>query len=337
MTICLVLIVIESVSRLTIWVFDIPLPNHKLDGKIIDHAYPTSMTDYLGYEMRRNLTQPALKMWANGTVIYNVTYTLDEFGRRSVHQIYHGQSHLILFGCSFTFGEGLKDNETLQYELGSLLADYDIYNYAAPGYGPQHMLAILERGRLVNEVKPRNGIAVYVYTRTHIGRANGVSDASWLNGAPYYYLDEGGVLTQNGSFETGRPGTTQAYKRFERFKQRSSFLSLVNPRLPLWTSDSQIRLTYEIIARSKRLYEEQFEGKFYVVVWPSVSRHEPTERLVHLLEMNNITVFRYSQEDAEGLTIPGDGHPSAKANVRFAKYLARNLTQLKKQSRNTQS
>jgi hypothetical protein len=273
--------------------------------------------DNLGYVLKKRYTGNALKSFSNGSLIYNVTYSTDQYGRRNVNQKYiHNNSHILLFGGSFTFGEGLNDNETLQYMLGKGLPEYNIYNYGVYGYGPHQMLALLESERLLQEVKSSKGLAFYIYMWRHIQRSIG-STTEPQYGAPFYYLDNTGTLQRKGSFISGRPVKTKIYRIFLKVKDKSNFLKLIGLHFPIKISDKDIRLTYEIIAHSKKRYEEQFNGTFYVLIHPSYM-DENAEKLISLLETNNVDVLNYHIENYQvrrQYVIPGDGHPNAKLNI----------------------
>lgn len=76
-----------------------------------------------------------IRSFSNGTLIWNHSFSTDQYGRRIINQKYfQNNSHLILFGGSVAFGVGLEDNETLQYFLSENLTEYDLYNYAVWGH-----------------------------------------------------------------------------------------------------------------------------------------------------------------------------------------------------------
>ena len=56
------------------------------------------------------------------------------------------KSEFVIFtGCSFVFGEGVNDNQTLPYLYGKQNPAVRCYNYGFPGYGTQQMLAVLQQ------------------------------------------------------------------------------------------------------------------------------------------------------------------------------------------------
>ena len=72
----------------------------------------------LGYSLPKNYSYTSKLYKPDGTLCYDAEYTSDAYGRRSVAiRSENPEKHLLLFGCSFTFGEGLSDSDTLQYQL----------------------------------------------------------------------------------------------------------------------------------------------------------------------------------------------------------------------------
>ncbi|MEI6128295.1 MAG: hypothetical protein WCQ99_17240, partial [Pseudomonadota bacterium] len=91
---------------------------------------PFEYSGALGYRPRPNLHFSAFHK-VNNRVSYDAAYTIDEYGRRLTPGLNEwGKDFFILFfGCSFTFGEGLQDNETLPFYVSEYAGRYRAYNY----------------------------------------------------------------------------------------------------------------------------------------------------------------------------------------------------------------
>jgi len=73
---------------------------------------------------------------------YDVTIRTDEFSRRrSTRNQSEEESakHAIFMGCSFTFGQGVNDWETLPSQFADNTDGHVAHNYGLGGYGPQQM------------------------------------------------------------------------------------------------------------------------------------------------------------------------------------------------------
>ena len=281
----------------------------------------------LGYWGVPNISTNRIKFFENNSIIYDVVYSLDQHGRRkNSHE--DGES-LILFGGSFTFGSGLENNETISYYL-SAFTNYDVFNYGFPGYGTQHMLANLEREDFYSEINKTGGKAVYLFIPDHIRRITGDMSKSsraglWIK-SPYYYLDKNEDIKRKGNFETGRPLKTKFY----RILSKSNILKYSKINLPI-RNEKHTLLAFKAIDKSKKLYEERFNGSFYVLIYPGFSNQDESIELKKLLRENNIPVLEYNfmnKYNYEDLLIhpEGDRHPNNKMNKELAAEIAKSIT-----------
>ena len=81
-------------------------------------------------------------------LVYDVAYTFSGQGARVTKGDRNGDTWLFM-GCSFTFGEGVNDDETLPaYFSAGLGHQANVVNLGFHGYGPHQMLRSLETDRL---------------------------------------------------------------------------------------------------------------------------------------------------------------------------------------------
>src|ERR1700693_3080848 len=101
-----------------------------------------------------------VKRSKDGSVIYDVKYSIDQHGLRKTPAL-ESDKDVFFFGCSFTFGDGVNDNDTLPTTF-SHLSGLHTLNFGVNGYGPHHMLRMLEtdRSKSIEDNTPR----VIVYT-----------------------------------------------------------------------------------------------------------------------------------------------------------------------------
>ncbi len=288
-----------------------------------------------GYVLPSNRTIHAVKHTPDGETCYDVTYRTDAFGRRTVRQAYDpSHPHMILFGCSVAMGEGLDDPDTLAAHLEKTLPGYNIYDYAASGYGPQHMLARLQSRTLAAEVASGEGVALYVLLPMHVSRAIADTRAFWLYGSPYYRLDDGDGLRRHGSFDSDRPFRTSLYRFIVWLKGHSWFLTLFDVNLPVRLSDRDTELTARILEDARQEYRAQFRGELYVVFHPTWTRgNSETEHLFEVIRDHlaaaRVPLLDYSTDrglaDAEKVNPACDQHPNGRLNAELAALLARDL------------
>lgn len=123
----IVLIVIELFLRLGGFeVYQLPKLNFKSNpegciGK-----------DSLGF----HLVPGSFRVLVSDSLEYFVTHGFDSLRVTS----YHADSDtpkpkIFIFGCSYTYGQGVNDNETFPFLLQDAFPEYNIFNYAVPGQG----------------------------------------------------------------------------------------------------------------------------------------------------------------------------------------------------------
>jgi hypothetical protein len=234
--------------------------------------------------------------------------------------------HLLLFGGSSVFGEGLPDVSTLQHQLKLRIPSINVYNYAVHGWGTANMLAALESLDLTHQVQSSSGGAIYTYLWFHEDRNIGSNKAHWTMQFPYYEPDADGRLVSYGTVTERRPRVISMNSRWETLTGYSRLLSLVDIDFARWGVDPA-KLTAGIIIESKRRYESLFDGEFLVLDYPTNAWVPGARRKSHLrvlseLDKAGVTVINLDIEVTNDSSIPYDGHPSAILNREIASGLA---------------
>ncbi|WP_454063634.1 hypothetical protein [Candidatus Nitrospira salsa] len=269
--------------------------------------------------------------------IYDVTYTIDEHSRRVTPFAASTKldKFIMFFGGSFTYGEGVKDNQTLPYYTGVAVKKLRPYNYGFHGLGAAEMLAKLESEKLPREVSERKGVLVYVYMDDHIRRTIGSMRlvATWGKHKPYYYLSSGGELKRQGNFVTGRWFLTNLYLLLHE----SRILRALRIDFPLQINRQHIVLLCRIIKQSQSLFHKQFpNSRFYVLIWPG-SKY--SEQLKQLMAENKINYFDYTgllnaSDPKYVIAPPVEWHPTSLAYQTVATALAEDLSLINENEKN---
>ena len=276
----------------------------------------------LGTALRPDTTVQC-RLWIDQREVWDAQYSTDAFGRRTttLPQGTQPEKCAVFFGCSFLFGEGSNDDQTIPSQFSAVAPEYRSYNYGVPGYGTQQMLAILESDGLRKQVTERSGLGIYLYLEdVHEGRV--VGDMDIVNGFggdfPYYVQQPDGAIKRRGTFATGRPVTQWLYSVLGQSQTRA-WLGLNFPR----RSAAHHALTAALVKQSRDLFLKQFPGsRFVVAVYPKPKLHRKS---LQLMQDAGIEIF-----DLSGLFDPnateqhfgGDGHPTPLANQTFAEALA---------------
>jgi|GEM_PF-1398702 len=255
----------------------------------------------------------------NDSLIYKQYYHIDEFGRRITPSTKPDSLYdqfALITGCSFAFGYGLNEQETISHFIDSLTGKRP-YNYAVSGYGTQQTLELLRSRDLHSEIDEPNGVLIHLFIDDHIKRLIGSRRLIklWASHFPYYYLD-GNELKRNGSFWSGR----HVQSRFYRAISESAFIGLFDIDVPWFVTDGHLKLFSTVLGEAKKEFLKQYpEGRFVVIIGPN-SKLAP--RVKNVLEEINMEVLDCAnlldKEKKEYKIHWTEGHPSTKYHLEIA-------------------
>ncbi|MGA2227315.1 MAG: hypothetical protein ABSH41_23005 [Syntrophobacteraceae bacterium] len=225
--------------------------------------------------------------------ISDTMYTIDSNGLR-IAPPYRSDDlagSVLFFGCSYTFGIGLKDDETLPYQVG-VQSDgrYRTFNFAFVAYGPSQMLAAIETGRVSGVVDTTPGYAYYIAIPHHVWRAAGRVD--WIHHQPRYVLETDGTLHRAGYFE-GRKSLARELSFGWLIEGQLNWIEGQLNKAAIWRrllmkdsriTDDDIRLYLAMIGRTQELITTQYPGiQFRIILWPgqggSVAQRSTYEKI----------------------------------------------------------
>ena len=251
--------------------------------------------------------------------IYRATYTMDALGRRiTPHADGPPPENAVLFiGCSFTFGLGVNDDQTMPWQFALGRPDLAVYNYGVAGYGPQHMLELFKTS-VDKEVPQKKAAVVYTLIQEHLNRAVGTPGlVRWFAGPfPWYEIDE----------STGHPVRKGIFK--DRAAQPSNsglkIVDAVNDYRGESLTSKDAKLMAALIDEARMEFEKKFESEgFYVLVYPG-KQTALTNEVVAILKEHGAKILDYRELLAKSGTnwfIAGDGHPSPALHAKVAQKL----------------
>jgi hypothetical protein len=318
------------------------------EAYLVTHEYTTttfsddflSPDAQLGWAPPKGLQAHAFKARSVGLfhgpagVLFNVNYTIDSDGLRIAPSYRNDdlKGTIIFFGCSFTFGEGLEDGETLPYQVGTLSGGrYRTFNFAFEGYSAAQMLAEIEDGMVQRVVDTAPQYAYYVAIPNHVWRVAG--RVAWGGHAPRYVLDADGTVRQAGNFDNRKPLALRLGLGSRVNKQLSKsamwrMLSMSDSRI----TDGDFRTYFAVVRRSQMLLTAQFPGiRFRVILWPNqhvAQQREAYEKLREGFDRMGIPVDlvedilpNYNTDRSPYILSSTDRHPNALANRILANHL----------------
>jgi hypothetical protein len=246
---------------------------------------------FLGYRLGPNRTAFCTEM-LNGAQAFECKYSTDSLGRRTtpVSSAMVGGRFIAFFGCSYVFGEGVNDDQTLPAEVARRVSDWQAYNYGVPGYGPQQMLAKFQSGELAQEIGQEKGVFVYVYTDDHPRRVIGAMNVFLESGRAFPYYDYvNGQLTYLGNFNDGRPYLTRLYVN----AGRSSILRLLGVDFPGTTPLWAFRMISDMALDSAQIANGRWAGSEFYVLFFSGASDRHGSGIISKLREDNVSVLDY--------------------------------------------
>ncbi len=263
-----------------------------------------------------------IKRYLKGEKIIDYTVKTDDYGRRIVPDVNNTSfsDYAIFFGCSYTMGEGVQDDETFPYYFQQLSKKYKSYIYAHPGYGPQQMLAYSESFKINEQINEKKGLIFYTWPTGHLDRLLGTPRViTWAKKWPYYEKNESGKIIRKGFFEFDRKVKTKIYLE-------KAALGITN----YFFNQNDYLFMCDIIQKSKENLLKQLPNSRFITVAHSFWRDsEIFEEVSKCLKERDIPVIDssdvFNKYKEDQIKIKGDGHPTAFANKVLAQKVLESL------------
>jgi len=249
-----------------------------------------------------------------GRLITDVTYRINASGLRDIPATVQGRPHKVaFFGCSFMFGHGVEEDQTLPYYfVREARGTFEGYNFAGEGWGPHQMLREIETG-FVRRVAGVPDLAIYEAIPDHLRRVAG--RAPWEDG-PKYALCQGEEACYAGPFHS------DYYATYRHWLDRSWTVKFIESHFASFSRPSDIPLFLAVLKRTRSLLEKN-GTRFVIVLW---DQNELAKEMLKTLRANGFQVIALSSIVSASdlkkhpLTQP-DRHPSPATNKAIATYL----------------
>lgn len=244
----------------------------------------------------------------DGRVIYDASYTTGPDSFRVVPTVENARRCVLLFGDSFTFGEGVNDDETTAAQIvAKSKGQVEVKSLGIGGWGPHQFLSGLQSGRFQKAVTCKPTDAVYLFIPAHAARAAG--RGKWDRFGPRFVVDDKGRAVRDGNFNT----VGKSWRELVGFNRL--------------TESEEEELAAAIITEASRELAQLYPGiRFHVFTWDGV-----TAGVIDRLKQNGVSVHTIRQiipdyTDAYLIAPPFEYHPTPAAYQRIADYV---LTLLK--------
>jgi len=239
------------------------------------------------------------------------------------------KAHVILAGCSWTYGSGVNDDETFSSVLARMMPDMRVLNFGVPGGSISDHNYLWRYADLKQKVAFPKGVFVYVHTPPQDDRLL-MSPNYMLWAPPYrtYFETEGediqfkGIAINTWSFKITKFMKRQGLEMY--------WLKFYSWLRPYHIKFSKERMAFHIAALKKSYLKQFPQGKF-VVVKVSLAELTPTEegrRMWQELADSKIEVWDIMDETAGKWLIKGDGHPNVAYHASIAEKLHQKIQEL---------
>jgi len=262
-----------------------------------------------------NFRGPSVLRARDGSTVYSTFVTTDEHGLRATPDRFAGRAkprHLATIGCSFTWGVGVNDDETLASRLAERLADSHLYNFGLPGAGPNDLLAREQQLGVFSSIREPRGSAIYLLIGDHVQRAIGAMSVvgRWGMGDAYEEETSQGEFRLRGSWVRSMPIRTWLFGVLAD-RETTRFFQLDWPR----ADGAAVARTVRMIGALRRSYRAKTSaGNEMIVV---VYQIDPNlhAALRDALDAEALPYLDYSPIDWSRITgqpsyIALDGHPA---------------------------
>ena len=272
------------------------------------------------------------KLASDGELIYDVRYSIGEDGLRITPGGDAGPGaamRINFFGGSFTFGEGLNDDETLPYFVAAELQAIAVKNYGFHGYGPHQALAILQSDR-----DTKGDVNFFMTSPWHAQRAACVP--AYSTGSPKFVLTDDKRLVRDGVCQAVQKEDSVLEAAATRVLAHSSLYRALQALNLDGSQDTQMEVYLAIVAEMARLSRSR--GQYFIVGYVKADDNYFGG------SYSNDTMYEAMQgmaDDIVDLTLAEkveslpreyyihelDRHPSARANRERARWVSPRLVQ----------
>ncbi len=268
------------------------------DLKVSDRGRYTDINTPLGFRPCPNVT--IHERAARGDhPIYEVDYSIDDHSRRVTPcDSPETRDHVAaFFGCSFTFGNGVRDNETLPARFAAHCPGYLPVNFAYTAYGPQQMWLQLNKLEVLKALPAKRGAVIYAFIDHHLGRLVGSPDVMVLWGCSMPWLRwEGGKMEWAGTFQD----RYLAQPFWMRWSEGLHLLKFLENRMPLRrdavaSGDAATLLVRLLQECADSIAKSSPDLKFCFMLYPGTPQACCEDLRARLKGCKGITLLDYSR------------------------------------------
>lgn len=256
--------------------------------------------------------------------IYDARYDFDIIGRRAMPKAEVPPEYdLLLFGCSYTFGWGLNNEQTWAWQLARELGPrWHVANYAFNGFSANQMLCMLENDLIEMPTAPHR-YALFLAIRDHIRRNE------FFAHYPHYMLEA------NNAVRSGQGRYLWLSNFPSRFvgSQLARHVSVVGGGMAAEANMAEAEKLYvAMIKQANSLLKQKYGTELIVMLWPDLEHLAPILASYGIRTVMARPMLPLWDTDRAAYAIHQyDDHPNARAAETLADGLAAYFARVAKQ------
>lgn len=251
----------------------------------------------------------------NRIFVYNVYETTYQNGFRYTECDFDAEKNYVFLGCSFMYGLGVNDNQTLPYLFYKLSKfKIGVLNCGFPATGSNSALNIVQNNVVRKFIKQDKKIEkfIYLFIFDHIRRNFRNEFEKDIPGDNYIY-EKGKFIGIKQPFGIFINNLEHSYI-FRKF-----FLNLIEDKNKMFYEKYFINS----LIKMNNIVENQYGSRLTIVLWMGANKGFD-ENSIKKLKNTNLDILMLPEFD-DNYVIPHDGHPNEKANREIAELLLKHF------------
>ena len=255
-----------------------------------------------------------------------------KFARKPDGINYNSNHAIVIFGCSFAYGDNLKTEQTLSYKLAKTLK-IPVYNQAFPGGGLAELwyqTGAEGRKKFYNSISSKSDTFIYVMINEHYNRLYNYFIIPFLRQYLNYYYDKEIKSKLQKNFREDVLKISYIYRHFDNYFIQKFFNDSINKKEIL--NNATLHLIESKIALEKNLNKKV---NFIVILYDDILFEND---FIEILKKENIKVIKTKDLTKEDLKSPKytlsetDKHPNEAAWDLLTPLIAKEIKKIWKEN-----
>jgi hypothetical protein len=253
----------------------------------------------------------------------DIRMTIDADGTRVTGASNYGGAGLAVFGCSYTEGEHISDEETFAWKLQSRYPDHRVRNYGVAGYGTYQSELLMQN--VLGQSNPPKKV-LYGFMEHH--EARNIAHPAWLKGLSSHST-EGEVALPFATLDARGRLIKQPQRKYPQWPLANVLASVAFVQDLYVSLEARGRESQEVPVTKELMREmndlAKARGVEFAVVLLYGLKPEAKLGYADYFAQHGIEYYDCEHPKTPDHVVPGEGHPNGKLNTVWAKCIAKSL------------